>query len=78
MQTVLKQNFVAILEFIVTMRMLAGGSYLDQMSCWGIVRSMTFEVFREKMKAIGIVLQMPGLPLSNEEALNFSQWVSGI
>ena len=53
----------------VTLRMLAGGSYLDQMMFWGIGCSMTFEVFRETMKATGTVHQMPGLPLSNEEAL---------
>ena len=53
----------------VTLRMLAGGSYLDQTVCWGIGHSMTFEEFQKTIQAIGTVLQMPGMPLSNEEAL---------
>jgi len=53
----------------ITLRMLAGGSYIDQMMCWGVGRSMTFRIFLDTIHAIMKEIEMPGLPLGNEVAL---------
>ena len=53
----------------ITIRMLAGGSYHDQMMCWGVGRSMTFRVFLETLKAVNMEFKMPGLPLNEESKL---------
>lgn len=53
----------------MTLRMLAGGSYHDQMMCWRVGRSVTFKVFLETLKAIRIELEMPGIPFNDETEL---------
>ena len=53
----------------IPLRMLAGGSYHDQMMCWRVGRSMTFEVFMDTLRAVLCELKMSGIPLDNEEEL---------
>lgn len=53
----------------ITLRMLAGGSYIDQMMCWGVGRSMTFRVFLDNIKVIKDGLVMPGIALESENEL---------
>ncbi len=53
----------------VTLRLLAGGSYLDQMLTFRLGASTVFAVFKETLEAIITVLGMPGVPLSDARRL---------
>ncbi len=47
----------------VTLRLLAGGSYLDQMICFRLAKPTVYTVFHDTLRAILHVLPMPGVPL---------------
>ena len=55
----------------ITLRILAGGLYLDHMMCWGVGRSMTFRAFLETVQAIKQEVEMPGILLEDEAALRY-------
>eukprot|EP00171_Calliarthron_tuberculosum_P002445 IDg2445t1 len=57
------------LRLAITLRLLSGGSYLDQMISFHVGRSTVFAVFKETVLAIMKVLKMPGVPLTNFEKL---------
>ena len=53
----------------IKIRMLAGGSYHDQMMCWGVSPSRTFRVFLDTLRAVNFEFNMPGIPLDCESEL---------
>ncbi len=53
----------------ITLRMLAGGAYLDLMLVWEISSSMVFEVFMQTIRAIKEVVPMKSVPLDDESSL---------
>lgn len=57
------------LRLAVTLRLLAGGSYLDQMLSFRVGRSTVFAIFKETIHALFQELKMPGIPRSEVEGL---------
>ena len=53
----------------VTLRMLAGGSYHDQMLSFNLGRSTVFQIFHDTISAIVKTLKMPGVPLHDVDKL---------
>ena len=53
----------------VTLRLLSGGSYIDQMVSFHIAKSTVYEVFHDTLRTIVSELRMPGLPLNDAESL---------
>ena len=53
----------------ITLCLLAGGSYLDQIMFWGVSRSCIFKIFMETLAAVKFELKMPGTPFDDQNAL---------
>lgn len=53
----------------VTLRMLAGGSYLDLVTNYNIASSTVYAIFHDTIKHLSSRIRMPGVPLENETAL---------
>ena len=57
------------IRLALTSRTLAGGSYLDQMTCWNVCRSTVYMAFTEIVRANNSEIFMPGVPLESESTL---------
>ncbi len=53
----------------ITLRILAGGSYIDQMLSFRIGRSTTYAIFHENVRAIFDEILMPRVPVNEPDAL---------
>ena len=53
----------------ITLRILAGGQYHDQLFSWKIGWSTAFSIFHETIAYVNKTLYMPGTPLRDEQAL---------
>jgi DDE superfamily endonuclease/Villin headpiece domain len=53
----------------ILLRILGGASYLDMQLVFGVGRSTVFQVFHSTLRAINAKLQMPGVPVGNEEKM---------
>ena len=62
-------------QLAIKIRMLAGGSYHDQMKCWRVSRSMTFLVFLDTLRAVYFEFNMPVIPIDCESELK--NWPTG-
>ena len=56
-------------RLVITLRLFAGGSYHDQMMCWGVVWYCIFEIFLETLAAVMFEVKMSGIPLDDQDAL---------
>ena len=53
----------------ITLRLLAGGTYHDQMMTWNVGRSSTVDVFLDTLSAVREEISTPGIPFSDIPAL---------
>jgi hypothetical protein len=53
----------------LTLRILAGASYLDMVMLFRVARSTAFEIFHGTVDAINCALDMPSIPVSDRSRL---------
>lgn len=53
----------------ITLHILGGGSYLEQMVIWSVGRSMVSQVLLNTVYTVNENLSMPGVPLGDENSM---------
>ena len=57
------------IHLVLTLRILAAGSFLDQMMCWNVCRSTVYMAFTETVRAVESEILMPDIPHESESTL---------
>lgn len=72
-----KEGFTSKVRLAMTLRFLAGGSYIDVLDVWGCPVDAHMKLYRivyQVVDIINVVVQLPGVPFDNkEEAVQVSQ-----
>ncbi len=72
-----EEGFTSKVRLAITLRFLAGASYVDLLDVWGIPASDPKKIYRivyHIVDAVNAVLQLPGVPFGNkEDAVRVSQ-----
>ena len=71
-----KEGFTSKVRLAMTLRFLAGGSYIDVLDVWGCPVDAHMKLYRivyQVVDIINVVVQLPGVPFDKPWTVSFSR-----